>query len=172
MRDTLISESAEPEHCLWDPMCCHFSLGKPGGQGAQVDKGRIKQLCAVPCRCDRLAVPADCSPGTLGKQTKPCPEIHCKRGEGICGSHWQWKWEQVWAQQMGRQQQNLPHASTERLSSPCVWGGEGERAPMQAWSLCSPCSSCAPPKAQCVFPELCWCSLWPPHTSQHRFQML
>lgn len=37
------------------------------------------------------ALPASCSPGTLGKQTKPSPGIRLKCGKGICDSHWSGK---------------------------------------------------------------------------------
>lgn len=70
-----------------------FLPGKVRGEGGQVSRGGFKQVCAVPCSCDW---PTNCSPGTLGKQSKPSPEIRGKYGKGICGSLWKWKWEQVW----------------------------------------------------------------------------
>lgn len=59
-------------------------------------------LCCAGVTILLPTLPANYSPGVLGKQTKPSPDIMLKRGKGICDSHWQWKWQQLWAQLMGK----------------------------------------------------------------------
>lgn len=52
------------------------------------------------------------------------------RGRGICDSHCQRKWQQVWARQVGKQPASAPpwhrEAVEQTQSSPCLWDG-GER---------------------------------------------
>lgn len=75
------------------------------------------------------ALPANCSCGTLRKQTNPSPEIRLKCGKGICDSHWQWKWQQVWAQQMVKHPAAAPSQPREAVeqmqSSSSMWDGAG-----------------------------------------------
>lgn len=105
------------------------------------------------------ALPPNCSPGALGKQTKSSPEIRLKCGKGICDSHWQWKWQQVWAQQMGKHPASAPSQHREAVeqtqSRPSMWDGQGELmglsscASLVAVQCCmsSLCGMHAPPKA-------------------------
>lgn len=138
-------------------MYLHFSLGRSEGEGAQVNRGGFKQVCAVPCRCDW---PTNCSPGTLGKQSKALP-----RDQGEIWQRYLWLPLEVEmgasvAQQVGRHQ-HLPHAALGgcdvKAQQPLcvVWRGRAAGAAPVQGCVSSPCSLCAPPKAKCVFPEPC-----------------
>lgn len=152
-------------------------------------------LCCAGVTILLPTLPANYSPGVLGKQTKPSPDIVLKRGKGICDSHWQWKWQQLWAQLMGKHPASAPSQHGEAVeqtqSSPSVWDGGGELVgPMMEPGSCSGlvavqccvsslCGTCAPSKAMASgsSQDLCWYSLClqpsqPVHNFQDRMQVL
>lgn len=100
-----------------------------------------------------------------------------KRGKGICDSHWQWKWQQVWA--LGKCPASDPSQCREAVeqmqSSPFVQDGGGwlmgpsSCASLVAVQCCvsSLCGMRALPKdmASGSSQEPCWYSLYLPASS-------